>query len=54
MKLMEEKNFIIMGLNNQIANLQARFENATIRALEGEQLVIQIKNNAVSYVFCNL
>ncbi|KAG5897801.1 hypothetical protein JTB14_011803 [Gonioctena quinquepunctata] len=47
MKLIEEKNFIIMGLNNQIANLQARFENANIKSLESELLVIQIKNNAV-------
>lgn len=44
---MEEKKFVIMGLNNQIASLQARFENATIKALEGEQLVIEIKNSAV-------
>lgn len=48
---MEEKRFIIMGLNNQIANLQARFENATVKALEGEELVVQIKNNAVSSLF---
>ncbi|XP_030747560.1 coiled-coil domain-containing protein 42 homolog isoform X3 [Sitophilus oryzae] len=47
MKLIEEKNFIIMGLNNQIANLQARYENANIKALESETLVTQIKNNAV-------
>ncbi|XP_028130838.2 coiled-coil domain-containing protein 42-like [Diabrotica virgifera virgifera] len=47
MKLIEEKNFVIMGLNNQIANLQARFENAKIKSIECEQLVLQIKNNAV-------
>ncbi|ENN72499.1 hypothetical protein YQE_10840, partial [Dendroctonus ponderosae] len=47
MKLIEEKNFVIMGLNNQIANLQARFENANIKALESEELVTQIKNHAV-------
>ncbi|XP_050305492.1 coiled-coil domain-containing protein 42-like isoform X2 [Anthonomus grandis grandis] len=47
MKLIEEKNFVIMGLNNQIANLQARYENANIKALESEELVTQIKNNAV-------
>ncbi|CAH1132306.1 unnamed protein product [Ceutorhynchus assimilis] len=47
MKLIEDKNFIIMGLNNQIANLQARYENANIKALESEELVTQIKNNAV-------
>ncbi|CAH1111857.1 unnamed protein product [Psylliodes chrysocephalus] len=47
MKLIEEKNFILMGLNNQIAALQARFENAKIKSLECEQLVLQIKNNAV-------
>ncbi|XP_023030442.2 coiled-coil domain-containing protein 42 isoform X1 [Leptinotarsa decemlineata] len=47
MKLIEENNFVIMGLNNQIANLQARFENANIKSLESEQLVLQIKNNAV-------
>ncbi|VEN63428.1 unnamed protein product [Callosobruchus maculatus] len=46
-KLIEEKNFVIMGLNNQIANLQARYENANIKSLESEQLVIQIKNNAI-------
>lgn len=45
---MEEKKFIIMGLNNQIANLQSRFEMATIKALDSEELVTQIKNNAVS------
>lgn len=38
---------MIMGLNNQIANLQARFENANIKALESEELVTQIKNHAV-------
>lgn len=36
-----------MGLNNQIANLQARYEHANIKALESEDLVTQIKNNAV-------
>lgn len=54
MKLIEEKNFILMGLNNQIAALQARFENAKIKSLECEQLVLQIKNNAVciKFFFC--
>lgn len=47
MKLIEEKTFVIMGLNNQIANLQARYEHANIKALESEGLVTQIKNNAV-------
>ncbi|CAH2012818.1 unnamed protein product [Acanthoscelides obtectus] len=46
-KLIEEKSFVIMGLNNQTANLQARYENANIKSLESEQLVIQIKNNAI-------
>lgn len=46
---MEEKKFIIMGLNNQIANLQSRFETASVKALEGEQLLIQIKNSSVRY-----
>lgn len=36
-----------MGLNNQIANLQARYEHANFKALESEDLVTQIKNNAV-------
>ncbi|KAL1502788.1 hypothetical protein ABEB36_007885 [Hypothenemus hampei] len=47
MKLIEEKNFVIMGLNNQIAKLQARYENTNIKALESEELVTEIKNNAV-------
>ncbi|XP_056636601.1 coiled-coil domain-containing protein 42 homolog [Diorhabda sublineata] len=47
MKLIEEKNFIIMGLNNQIANLQSRFENAKIKSIDCEHLVLKIKNNAV-------
>ncbi|XP_018568992.1 coiled-coil domain-containing protein 42 like-2-like [Anoplophora glabripennis] len=47
MKIIEEKNLVIMGLNNQIASLQARFENANIKSLECEQLVTRIKNNAV-------
>ncbi|CAH1163970.1 unnamed protein product [Phaedon cochleariae] len=51
MKLIEEKNFIIMGLNNQIANLQSRYENANIKALDCEQSVIHIKNHAVRLMF---
>ncbi|KAJ8911279.1 hypothetical protein NQ315_015282 [Exocentrus adspersus] len=47
MKIIEEKNLVIMGLNNQIASLQARFENANIKSLECEQLVTRIKNSAV-------
>lgn len=52
-KLTEEKKFIIMGLNNQIANLQARYEKATMKALDGEQLLIQIKNSAVRMELLN-
>ncbi|CAG9861390.1 unnamed protein product [Phyllotreta striolata] len=49
-KLVEEKNFILMGLNNKIAALQARFENAKIKSLECEHLVLQIKNYAVIHL----
>ncbi|XP_060534186.1 coiled-coil domain-containing protein 42-like isoform X2 [Cylas formicarius] len=50
MKMIEEKSFVIMGLNNEIASLQARFENANIEALNSESLVTEIKNNAVKHM----
>ncbi|KAJ8957912.1 hypothetical protein NQ318_001909 [Aromia moschata] len=47
MKLMADKHLEIVGLNNHIANLQARYEVANIKCLENEQLVTKIKNHSV-------
>ncbi|KAJ8981971.1 hypothetical protein NQ317_002145 [Molorchus minor] len=46
-KLTSEKHLEIVGLNNQISNLQSRYETANIKSLECEQLVVRIKNRAV-------
>lgn len=43
MKLVEEKTLHLMGLNNQVADLQGRFETAGSKALEWETTVTKIK-----------
>lgn len=47
MNLLEEKIFSVMGLNNQVANLFGRYENAKARCLHWETLVGQIKNHTI-------
>lgn len=43
MKLTEEKTLELMGLNNQVADLQGRYEAAMSKALEWETTVTKIK-----------
>lgn len=47
MSLLEDKIFTVMGLNNYVANLFTRYENAKARALQWETTVAQIKSHTL-------
>lgn len=46
MALLEEKIYAVMGLNNCVANLVGRYENAKSKALQWETVVGRIKSHA--------
>lgn len=50
MKLIEEKTLIIQGLNNEVADLQGRYDNAMNKTFKWESTVTEIKNIAVTKV----
>lgn len=50
MKLTEEKELVIMGLNNEVADLQGRHDTAMNKAFKWEATVVEIKNIAVKKI----
>lgn len=44
----EAKTQVLMGLNNKVARLQARYEQAKSKALKWEQVVSNIKETAAA------
>lgn len=48
MNIVEDKSYMIMGLQNHLANLEGRYDRAKNKALHWETVVAQIKDYAAA------